>query len=109
MLCLTLFRTDVQVWISLFILGSKFGVSQLFNLAYIGNAYLFPLPLVATSFAVCNVISRVISILAPYVAEIDPVQISEWVFIALMLLCMATSSFLDETEARMRQEQGGKG
>ena len=73
MLCLTLIRTKEQVFISLFILGSKFGVSQLFNLAFIGNTFLFPLPLVATSFAICNVISRCFLMLAPYIAEIDPV------------------------------------
>ena len=80
----------------MFILGSKFGVSQLFNLAYIGNVYLFPLPLVATSFAICNICCRSITILAPYIAEIDPVWISEWVFIIIMLLCMVLAALIDE-------------
>lgn len=41
MACLTAYPDANQGLLSLFILGSKYGVSQIFNLAYVGNQYLF--------------------------------------------------------------------
>ena len=37
MLCLLMVNTGDQMKLSIFILGSKFGVSQVFNVAYLGN------------------------------------------------------------------------
>jgi OCT family organic cation transporter-like MFS transporter 4/5 len=76
MLALIFYQGESQFLLGLFILGSKFGVSQAFNLAYIANPYLFPISIVASSFAICNVPSRVITILAPFVVELKPVSIS---------------------------------
>jgi len=70
MFCLIFIKTDNQAFLSLFILGSKFGATQMFNTAYIGNTYLFPVSLVATSYSVCNFFARMASIFAPFVAEL---------------------------------------
>ena len=61
--------TDNKFWLSLFILGSKFGVSAAFNVAYVGNYALFPVNMVATTMGICNIVSRVATIFAPYIAE----------------------------------------
>ena len=46
MLCLTFIDTLNQLLLALFILGSKYGVSQVFNMAYLGNVRIFPTSLV---------------------------------------------------------------
>lgn len=91
MLCLVLIDTKNQFLLSLFILGSKYGVCQLFNIAFIGNTHLFPISMVATSFTVCNLIARSTAISAPYVAELKPECISEWTFITLMVVSLFVS------------------
>jgi len=68
------------------ILGAKFGVSQAFNICYASNIMLFPVSIVASVFGACNVFSRIATVLAPYVAEIKPEVISEWVFVVLNTL-----------------------
>ena len=55
MLCLVMSSTNDQMLLSIFILGSKFGVSQVFNLAYLGNMQLFPTSMLATSYGICNI------------------------------------------------------
>ena len=90
MLCLIYVETDSQGLLGLFILGSKYGVSQVFNMAYLGNILIFPTTLVATSFGVCNIFARLGTIFAPFVAELKPETISQWVFTVLMLFSMVT-------------------
>ena len=82
---------DQQLLLSLLILGSKFGVSACFNLAYVGNQFLFPISIVATSYGICNVFSRFATIAAPGIAEIKPESISEWVFVSVCVLAFVAS------------------
>jgi hypothetical protein len=70
MISLILVKTESQFWIALFILGSKFGISSVYNIAYIGNTEIFPISVVATSFGVCNLVSRLATIFSPFVAEL---------------------------------------
>ena len=93
---LTLSGATSQVIVSTLILGTKFGVCQLFNIAYIANTYLFPIHLVATSYAICNISARVFTIFAPYVAELEPVEISEWIFSCMMLMSLIVSLFIQD-------------
>ena len=76
MLCLIHIDTESQGLLNLFILGSKYGVSQVFNLVYLGNIMIFPTSLVATSFGICNIFARLGTIFAPFVAELKPETIS---------------------------------
>lgn len=65
MLCLIFVPTDNQILLAVFILGSKYGVTQVFNMAYLGNVNVFPTSLVATSFGVCNIFARLGTQFAP--------------------------------------------
>jgi hypothetical protein len=80
-----------QILISLMVLGSKFGVSQAFNIAYIGNVMLFPVTIVSSTYGVCNIFSRVSTISAPFVAELQPITVSQWIFVATCLLALVAS------------------
>jgi len=40
--------------------------------SYVGNYKMFPASIVGTTMGICNIFSRVSTIFAPYVAEIDP-------------------------------------
>ena len=91
MMCLIYVKDPNQVLIATFVLGSKFGVSATFNLAYLANSMLFPTVIVSTSFGVCNVFSRIATIFAPYVAELDPPTISYWVFCSIVLVALIAS------------------
>lgn len=55
-----------QFLISLYVLGSKFGISSTFNMAYLGNPMLFPTEVLSISFGACNIFARVSTILAPF-------------------------------------------
>ena len=44
---------------------------------------LFPMAIMATSYGICNVFSRIATIFAPYVAELKPENISQWVYVAV--------------------------
>ena len=91
--CLVIFQPpgDEQFILSLLILGSKFGVSACFNLAYVGNQMLFPIQIVATSYGICNVFSRCATIAAPGVAEIKPEWVSEWIFVIVCIIAFVAS------------------
>jgi hypothetical protein len=91
MLALIFVDDPSQAWISVFILGSKFGVSATFNLAYLGNVMLFPTVIVSTSFGICNIFSRVSTITAPFVAELKPESISKWVFCGFVIVATLAS------------------
>ena len=94
MACLTAWPDSSQVLLGLYILGSKYGVSQIFNMAYVGNQYLFPIALVATSFSIGNFFARIATIFAPYIAELKPDSISKWVFIAVCSVAFVGSLFI---------------
>jgi hypothetical protein len=80
-----------QFLISLFVLGSKFGISQAMNLAYQGNVLLFPVSIVGSVFGVCNIFARSFTIFAPFVAELQPIEISQWMFVAACLAALGSS------------------
>lgn len=70
MICIIVVPTKSQAWLTLFILGCKFGVSQTFCLVFIGNALIFPFEVVATTYGICGLCSNSFCILAPFVNEI---------------------------------------
>ena len=83
-----------QLMIALAILVCKFGISQAFNVAYVGNIALFPVSIVATSFGICNVVARTAASFAPYLAEIKPSYISLIVFLVISLVALFASTKL---------------
>lgn len=96
MLCLVLTGTDDQLLLSIFILGGKFGIASAFNTAFMGNTALFPISVVATSYGICQTFCRFITILSPFVAEIKPKEISEWIFIGATGLALVASLCIKE-------------
>ena len=48
----------------------------------------------ATTFAICNVFSRVITIFAPYVAELKPETKSQWTFCGIALAALVSTLIL---------------
>jgi MFS family permease len=84
-------QTTNEVLLACFILTCKFGISQAFNVAYIGNLMLFPTDVVTSSFGICNIFARISTILAPFVAEIKPEMISYQVFNVVVFVAMIAS------------------
>ena len=72
MISLILTTTMNEYWLSLFILGGKFGVSSTFNVAFLGSYYLFPPTILATAVGIENIIARVFTIFASFIAELKP-------------------------------------
>lgn len=50
------------------IMVTNLGVCVTFNLAYLMNAWLFPTEIISTTYGLCNIFGRMISILSPIVA-----------------------------------------
>ena len=96
MVCLIGINTESIPLLALFVLGSKFGIAQTFNIAYAGNVLFFPTSMVATSFGVCNFFSRGATIFSPYLAELKPISISQWVFAAVCAISIVASILLKE-------------
>jgi len=65
-----------QFWLSIMILGCKFGISCAKSTAYLANYQVFPVTIVATAFGLCNVVARVSTIFAPFIAELKPDSIA---------------------------------
>ena len=65
MILLAITQTQNQTLLAILIIGSKFGISANFNMAYVGNQILFPISVVASSYGVCNFFSRCATILSP--------------------------------------------
>jgi hypothetical protein len=47
-------------------------VTATFNLCYLANAQIFPAIFAGTTFGICNIGAKLITILAPLIAELDP-------------------------------------
>lgn len=90
MFCLLLIPTEDPKVIAGFVLLGKFGISAAFNIAFVGNYYLFPIGIVATSFGICNIFSRIATIMSPFVAEL-PITVSKIIFIVISGLAFLTS------------------
>mmetsp|Transcript_16487 Transcript_16487/g.27996 ORF Transcript_16487/g.27996 Transcript_16487/m.27996 type:complete len:168 (+) Transcript_16487:1162-1665(+) len=94
MFCILVTQTDDQLLLALFILGSKYGISQVFNIAYVGNVLVFPTNIVGTTFGICNIFARFSTILSPFVAELKPDTISQVVFCVIVVVAFFSSLFL---------------
>lgn len=105
MLCLTFSSTKNQGLLSLFILGTKWGICQMFNIGYVGNTHLFPISVVATSYGLCNLFARGSSILAPLVAELKPEAISKWCFSGLMIIGLVITSIIRDPKRKQKVKQ----
>lgn len=90
-LCLLWTSSDSQALLSLFVLGSKFGISAAFNLAYLGNLLIFPVRISATSVGICQCFAKIFTIFSPYVAEIKPESVPLW-FVVIFSVAAGVAS-----------------
>lgn len=62
---------DVK-WVPVFITLAKGGIAANFTIVYIASAEVYPTLFTATALGINNFFARFLTILAPYVAELDP-------------------------------------
>jgi hypothetical protein len=105
MVCFIAIPTQDQLWLSIFVMGSKFGISSAFNIAFLGNKLLFPTSSVATSYGICNTFARTLTIFAPFVAELKPEAISEWTFLTVCGLALLASLSIIAPKEEPRADQ----
>jgi hypothetical protein len=90
-----IFNTSTNsIVISIYVLGAKFGISSAFNTAYVANPLVFPVSMVATSLGICNFLSRLGTITAPYVAEITPEWIPKMIFNVIVGAALIAATIL---------------
>ena len=94
MFALILYKGDAKIVFCLLVLGSKFGVAIVFNLAYLANYNLFPVIILTTTYGICNVFARFLTIVAPYIAELKPESISQIVFCVVIAMSFIASMFI---------------
>lgn len=57
-----------------------------FNMIFIGTPIMFPTEVIGTAFGFCRFWAGMVSILAPYLAELHPESISQWIFVGSAIL-----------------------
>lgn len=80
-------------WIPVFILFAKGGIAANFVIVYIATAEMFPTLFTATAMGICNFFARFLTIMAPYVAELDP-PIPMAVFCSLCIGALVLAMFI---------------
>lgn len=86
-------QTASSILFPTLVLFAKFGVSSAFCINYLCNLDLFPVLFAATAIGFCNFLSRLFTIFAPEVAEIQSL-LPMIIFASLSLLTMVTSMCL---------------
>ena len=56
----------------IFVVIAKFGISGGFTIVYVCNSDVFPTLFCSTAIGICNFASRLLTIFAPQVAEVNP-------------------------------------
>ena len=82
---------------SLFVMN--LGTSATFGNLYLGHMDLFPIVFSSTSMGICNIIARIVTSVAPIVAEIDQ-PTPEIIFSTLCFLALILSLFVREKTAK---------
>jgi len=86
---------DDATWVPIFITFAKGGIAANFTIVYITSAEIFPVLFTATALGICNFFARLLSILAPFVAEIDaPIPMA--VFCSLSIGGIVLAFFINE-------------
>lgn len=61
---------EISIIYSFWVLLSKFGISSTYNALYLSNTRLFPTYFCATAFGISNVVSKLVTVSSPIVAEL---------------------------------------
>ena len=76
---------------------TKFGINICFTLCYIINAEYFPPIVCSRIFGICNIFSRVSTILSPLIAEVTP-PIPMVAYVTICTISMLASAFLTKED-----------
>lgn len=71
-ICILFLGAEYLFWMPFFVILAKFGIAGAFVIVYIATVDIFPTLFCATALGFCNFFARVLTILAPQVAERDP-------------------------------------
>lgn len=75
--CILFLGEDSTFWMPFFVVIAKFGISGGFVLLYVCTADVFPTLFCSTGLGICNFLARLVTILAPVVAEQpDPIPMA---------------------------------
>lgn len=94
--CLILAPKENKMLIMIIIMATKFGINIAFTLCYIINAEYFPSIVCSRVFGICNIFSRISTIMSPMIAEVTP----PWPMVIYVLICfisMVASLFLTKS------------
>lgn len=83
--------------IMIFMLVTKFGINCAFTLCYIINAEYFPAMVCSRIFGICNIFSRISTILSPLIAEVTP-PVPMMTYVLVCTLSMIASQFLTKND-----------
>ena len=95
-LCLMVVGQD-EVLIMVFIFVAKGGINIAFTLCYIISAEYFPAVVCSRVFGICNIFSRISTILSPIIAEITP-PVPMVIYVMVCVFTMVCSLFLKKNE-----------
>lgn len=71
-LLIIFFGEKNEAFMPFFVVVAKWGISGSFIVVYISMVDIFPTLFLATAFGMCNFLARVLTIVAPQVAELEP-------------------------------------
>lgn len=86
-----------EVLIMVLMMVTKFGINVCFTLCYIINAEYFPSIVCSRVFGICNIFSRISTILSPLIAEVTP-PIPMIIYVLICSVSMIASMFLRKAE-----------
>ena len=92
-LCILFIGEDSVFWMPFFVILAKFGISGGFVIVYVSTVDVFPTLFCATALGFCNFFARVLTILAPEVAE-QPPPIPMILFVSLTSLGILLIQFV---------------
>ncbi len=92
-LCILFIGEDSTFWMPFFVILAKFGISGGFVIVYVSTVDVFPTLFCATALGFCNFFARLLTILAPEVAE-QPAPLPMILFVSLTSLGILLIQFV---------------
>ena len=82
----------------LLVLAAKFGIAASFNIVYISNSEIFPVLFAASALGYCNLFSRVLSAVSPFMASMhEPTPMIVFTTLSLVTMALVWGLNTDET------------
>ena len=78
---------------------AKFGITALFAIVYLANAHIFPTLFTGTSMGICNFVTRIAIIFAPYIAPYEVTSMS--IFTIFAAISFFLSAFIKKLDIKV--------